>query len=60
MPFHWPYYTLRNGRLCDDRGRQVYSTTLGTPCIPSFASTAEAEQWLTDNDLRGNVRDPPE
>jgi hypothetical protein len=57
MSFHWPYYTLRNGRLCDENGFIVYSTMLGTESIPTFANAAEAEQWLRDNGLRGNVRD---
>lgn len=49
MSFHWPYYTLRNGRLYDERGRLVRS--------PVFPDAASAEAWLVANDLRGNVRD---
>lgn len=48
--FIWPYFTLRDGKLYDERGRRCY------PKAPIFADSAEAENWLKDNDLRGNVR----
>lgn len=50
MTFHWPYYTFRNGKLYDERGRRAF------PTAPVFADAAVAEQWLVDHDERGNVR----
>ena len=45
----WPYYTLVNGKLIDDEGIELEGT-------PKFETTEEAEQWLIDNDERGNVK----
>lgn len=46
----WPYYTLRaDGFLYDEDGCKLNGT-------PVFKSVEEAEQWLVDNDVRGNVR----
>ena len=56
MQFEWPYYTLHNGRLYNENGRPTNAMSLGTPSIPTFKSSAEAEQWLINNDVRGNVR----
>jgi len=50
LAHHWPYFTLRNGRLYDERERLAYLNA------PLFANVAEAEAWLAANDLRGNVR----
>jgi hypothetical protein len=46
----WPYFTLRDGKLFDERSRRVYREA------PLFPDIATAEQWLVDHDLRGNVR----
>jgi hypothetical protein len=45
----WPYYELRkDGYLYEEDGTK---TKMGP-----FQSVSEAEQYLEDNDLRGNVR----
>jgi len=46
----WPYYVLKNGRLIDEDGYE------GNRNCPSFDSIEEAENWLTENDERGNVQ----
>lgn len=47
--FHWPYFYLDDvGLLHDEDG----SVVVATP----FANDADAEQWLVDRDIRGNVR----
>ena len=47
---NWYYYRLVNGRLIDDNGYDMNTN------IPSFASEAEAEQYLIDQDIRASVR----
>jgi len=45
----WPYYTLsKDGFLYDEDGNK---TDMGP-----FKDSYEAEQYLEDNDIRGNVR----
>ena len=51
MSFHWPYYILRDGYLFSEHGRRVFRNA------PRFDSVAAAEQWLVDQDERGNVKD---
>jgi hypothetical protein len=46
----WPYYTLRDGRLYDEGGHWCLRNA------PRFRTVAEAEEWLEENDERGNVR----
>lgn len=48
--FAWPLYTLRDGKLYDERGRRCFLKA------PYFNTITEAEKWLKENDLRGNVR----
>lgn len=48
--FDWPYYTLRGGKLYDEQGHWCLRHA------PRFATVADAEQWLVDQDERGNVR----
>lgn len=62
MNFDWPYFDLVNGKLYDPRmvdrkGNHIplFSNVNGKPA-PHFANSAEAEQWLEDNDIRGSVR----
>ena len=50
MHFEWPYYTLRAGKLYADGEAQPLAPA------PLFKDSAEAEQWLIDNDIRGSVR----
>ena len=56
MTFAWAYYDLVNGQLRDERGRVATFRVNGVVVRPMFASHAEAEQFLSDNDIRGNVR----
>lgn len=58
MSFHWPYYTLLNGKLYLERaGRRGLVEAFHNTEVPHFASAADAEEWLVANDIRGNVRD---
>jgi len=53
--FEWPYYSLVNGKLCiETRPGLVEAFHKSNP--PRFADATEAEAWLVENDLRGNVR----
>lgn len=55
--FDWPYFTLLNGRLYYDVGdRRGTQLTPAFKDAPLFKDSVEAEQWLMDNDHRGNVR----
>jgi len=45
----WFYYRLVDGRLIDDDGNDEKN-------FPSFSSVDEAEEWLVENDIRGNVK----
>lgn len=57
MRFEWTYYTRdANGFLRDERGRRASFVVNGQRVSPQFESTAAAEQFLVDNDIRGNVR----
>jgi hypothetical protein len=47
--FEWVYLVLKGGRLCDDEGD---ANTLW----PSFASVAEANAWLEEQDVRATCR----
>jgi hypothetical protein len=52
MTHEWPYYTLRRGRLYrDGEKREAF------PTAPEFRTTMQAEQWLKDNNLRGDIRE---
>ena len=47
----WTYFTLRSdGRLIDEDGDLCIAGN------PRFKSESDAEQYLIDNDIRGNVR----
>ena len=48
--FIWPYFTLRAGRLVDEDGVVCFLSA------PLFATSAEAEAWLEEQDERGSVR----
>lgn len=53
MRFDWPYFTLDSeGRLRDEDGEYAFSAN-----IPRFTTPADAEQYLVDHDIRGNVRE---
>jgi hypothetical protein len=52
--FDWPYYILVNGKLYIRSHRGLVEAFHNNP--PLFADAAEAEQWLIDNDIRGNVQ----
>ena len=60
MTFDWPYYTIRNGKLYDEDGRQAFATpSYDVPAAPLFAgeyAVMAAEDWLHTYDQRGNVR----
>jgi hypothetical protein len=45
----WPYYTYRDGYLYDEDGYRLGNT-------PRFSSASDAETYLEDNDIRGNVK----
>lgn len=48
--FDWPYYTLRaDGSLVDEDGNDVGDFKM-------FENVEEAERFLEDNDMRGNVK----
>jgi len=47
--FDWSIFHLENGRLVDEDGNE------GNPEWPSFNSVGEAEKFLEENDIRGNV-----
>ena len=49
MKMNWEYYTLIDGRLCDDDGHDCFPGT-------RFASVADADLYLVENDIRGTVR----
>lgn len=53
MRFAWTYFTLSPTKL----GLQLHDEE-GTLCFPDmeFVDVAEAERWLEENDIRGNVR----
>lgn len=56
--FHWPYYVLYSGKLYVERsGRRGLVAAFHVTPVPLFASVAIAEQWLKENDFRGNVRE---
>lgn len=55
MKFDWPYYDLINGKLYIKTRQGLLEAFYVTP-VPLFANSAEAEEWLKDNDHRGNVR----
>jgi hypothetical protein len=49
--FEWPYFKLGNdGRLYNEAGRPM-------PGRERFQSTADAEHWLIDHNIRGSVRE---
>jgi len=50
FPMHWDYFDLINGRLIDEDGNDL------NPNIRDFVSVDDAEQYLIDADIRGNVR----
>lgn len=51
----WPYFTLQdNGTLQSDNGDVLVGLDGKTPTI--FATREDAEQYLIDFDIRGNVR----
>jgi hypothetical protein len=55
MRFDWPYWTLtENGLLQTDDGDFLVAENGQTPLC--FSSTEQAEKYLVDNDIRGNVR----
>lgn len=57
MYFECPYYDLIDGKLYIDVGnRRQTQLVQSFKNAPSFANSAEAEEWLKDNDHRGNVR----
>lgn len=45
----WPILFLYNGVLMDEDGE------CATRFAPIFSSVEQAEKWLVDNDVRGNV-----
>jgi hypothetical protein len=49
MATEWQYYEFRNGKLYDEDGYEVFSEQ-------EFATAADAEAWLVENDIRGTVR----
>jgi len=49
----WEYFSLKNGVLVDDNGDRVLDAGV------RFDSPDSAEQYLIDNDIRGNVRSEP-
>lgn len=47
--FPWDYYYLKNGKIVDKNGHSVFNNT------PLFKTIEKAEQWLENNNERGNV-----
>lgn len=44
----WPYYEFREGYLYDEDGNRAFDKR--------FTDGSEAQQYLDDNDIRGDVR----
>lgn len=52
--YDWPYYYLVNGWLVESDGQRCPQQS---GPFPADFTTAEAEQWLKDQDIRGTMRD---
>jgi hypothetical protein len=57
MTFEWPYFRLRaDGVLVYEDTRIPLDIDPKDGSTPVFTSVADAEQYLIDSDIRGNVR----
>jgi hypothetical protein len=57
MAFDWPYYDLRSdGYLYTRVRKDRYVKAFPTTQTRAFENAAEAEEWLREKDIRGNVR----
>lgn len=54
MSFRWPYYALHDGWLVDQNGKRCPQQVAP---FPADFTSVEAEAWLVEHDIRGNVRD---
>lgn len=48
MNMLWPYYTFKNGKLYDEDGDVAFKKH-------TFATANDAQNWLYDSDIRGDV-----
>jgi len=49
MKLHWPYYTFVDGKLFTEDGYRDFPEK-------TFTSAEEAQKFLEDNDIRGDVK----
>lgn len=51
----FPYFKIVNGILIDENNHKLLVSAITGVKTPHFNSIDEAEQWLTDNDVRGQI-----
>lgn len=51
----FPYFKIVNGILIDENNDELLKSVITGVKAPRFNTIDEAEQWLTDNDVRGQI-----